>query len=120
MNMQEVIELGKSWAFAPEITIKGDNFISRGFDRSERCYQLENNNTITKKLEFEIAGSKENPICNPSFFIKNWTSEKASVLVNGKPIKDVRIGLNHELEGDNLVIFLFLEKNEPVSITILP
>jgi len=120
MNMQEVIELGKSWAFAPEIIIKGDNFISCGFDRSERCYQLENNNTITKKLEFKIAGSKENPICNPSFFIKNWTSEKASVLVNGKPIKDVRIGLNHELEGDNLVIFLFLEKNEPVSITILP
>jgi len=119
-NMQELIKLGKSWAFAPEIIMAGKDFTSHGFNKSERCYQFENNNSKTTKLEFKIAGSEENPICNPAFLIKNWTSEKASILVNGKPIKDVRIGFNHELEGDDLVVFLFLEKNEPVEITIQP
>ncbi|MCP4726742.1 MAG: LamG domain-containing protein [bacterium] len=120
LKMKEIIELGKSWAFAPEIEINGNGFISHGYDKSERCYQLENNNTNANKLEFKLAGSNEKPICNPAFVIKNWIAEKAEVLVDGKPIKDARIGINHELEGNNLVIFLFLEKNEPVDITILP
>ena len=67
-----------------------------------------------------MAGSTENPICNPAFFIKNWNGSKAGVLVNGQPVKDARTGINHELEGDNLVVFLFLEKTEPVTITIEP
>ncbi len=120
LNMKEIINLGRSWVFAPEIEMNGNGFISHGYDRSERCYQLENNNMNTKILEFRLAGSKDNSICNPAFFVKNWNAEKAEVLVNGKPIKDARIGINHKLEGNNLVIFLFLEKNEPVDITILP
>ena len=120
LDMKEVVELGRSWAYAPEIKIEGDDFISYGFDKSERCYQLENNNLKAKKLELKLAGSKDNPTRNPAFFIKNWNAEKAGVLVNGKPVNDARTGINHELEGDNLVIFLFLEKDEPVNITINP
>jgi len=120
MGMKQLIELGRSWAYAAEMTIKGDNFTSHGFDRSERCYQIENNQKKNHKLELQLAGSKENPIHNPAFVIKNWTSEKAGIRVNGKAAKDARIGFNHELEGDDLVVFLFLEKNEPVSISILP
>ena len=47
-------------------------------------------------------------------------AESGGIFVNGKPIEDTRIGINHELEGDNLVIFLFLEKKGPVDITSLP
>jgi hypothetical protein len=120
MDMEEIIELGRSWAFAPEISIKGTDFLSNGFDRSERCYQLENSSSKSKKLEFTILGSNEKPICNPAFVVKNWSAQGASVLVNGKPLKDARIGVNHKLDGDNLVVFLFLEKDKPVDITILP
>jgi len=88
MDMEEVVELGRSWAFAPEIVIKTRDFDSHGFDRSERCYQLENKSAEIEKLEFTLSGSKENPILNPAFVIKNWTAEGASVLVNGQPIKD--------------------------------
>ena len=120
MEMKEVIKLGRSWAYAPELEIKGGGFISNGFDRSERCYQMESTTSKPKNLEFKMAGSTENPICNPAFFIKNWNGNKAEILVNGKPANDARIGINHELEGDNLVVFLFLENNEPVTITIKP
>ncbi len=120
MDMNEVIKLGRSWAYAPEIKIKDENTVSYGYDKSERCYQLEYKISKAKKIEFELVGNKENPINNPAFVIKNWKSGKAEVLVNGKPAKDARIGINHELEGDNLVVFLFLENDKPVNITILP
>ncbi len=120
MEINEIIKLGRSWAYAPGIEINGEGFISHGFDKSERCYQLENKISEAKKLEIKVAGNIENPIYNPAFFVKNWTGKKAEVLVNGKPAKDARIAINHELEGDNLVVFLFLKKNEPVTITIEP
>jgi hypothetical protein len=71
-------------------------------------------------LDIKLAGSKENPIYNPAFIIKNWNASSAKVLVNGKPLKDARVGVNHELEGDNLVVFLFLDEKESVDITIQP
>lgn len=120
MEMNEVVALGKSWAHAPEISMKGDDFISNGFDLSERCYQLENKVSKAGKLELTLKGSKENPVRNPAFVIKNWNARGAAVLVDGKTAQDARTGINHELEGDNLVVFLFLEKNEAVNITILP
>jgi hypothetical protein len=120
MNMKEIIKLGRSWAYAPAIEIKGDGFVSHGFDKSERCYQIESTTSKAQKLDFKMAGSTENPICNPAFHIKNWKGKKAEIFVNGKPANDARIGINHELDGDNLVVFLFLEKNEPVTITVQP
>ncbi len=120
MEVKEVIQLGRSWAYAPELNVKGNDFISNGFDRSERCYQLENKASKSKKLELSIAGTVENPIYNPAFVIKNWNAKGATVLVNGKPAKDARTGIKHELEGDDLIVFLFLNKNETVDIAIQP
>lgn len=116
MEMKEVVELGKSWAFAPELILKGNDFESKGYDLSERCFKLESKNN--KSLEFELKGSKDNPIVNPAFIIESWAGENAEVLVDGNPAKDARIGINHELDGNDLVIFLFLEEKKPVTLSI--
>ncbi|MGM0532145.1 MAG: hypothetical protein ACQER7_12435 [Bacteroidota bacterium] len=50
--------------------------------------------------------------------VENWNGDHARVLLNGKESHDYRTGINHELEGDDLVLFLFLKSHEPVSITI--
>jgi hypothetical protein len=118
MSMEEVVELGRSWAYAPELTLKTKDVSSSGYDLSERCYQLENKGQKPKTLEFELSGSKENPVLNPAFVIKNWKADNATILVNGKKAKDARVGINRELEGNDLVVFLFLERDQPVSITI--
>jgi len=120
MKMDELISFGRSWAYAPDISLKGDDYIFSEYDRSERCYRLESKNEKTEELEFSLDGSSDKPVYNPAFLIENWNASSAKVLVNGKPAKDVRTGINHELEGDNLVVFLFLEKNESVNITIQP
>lgn len=118
MDMKDVVKLGKSWSFAPEIKVKGSDFESDGYDLSERCYKLVNKNPESKEVEFVLDGSEKNPIVNPAFIIENWNGEDAEVLVDNKRAKDGRIGINHKLEGDNLVVFIFLEKEEPVEITV--
>ncbi|WP_197171035.1 LamG domain-containing protein [Novipirellula aureliae] len=120
MEMEELVELGKSWAFAPEMEISGEGFTSKGYDRSQRCYPIENSGSVPKACEITLTSNDQSPIVNPAFFIKNWNAATAKVLVNGEPSSDVRIGVNHELEGDDLVLFLFLQSNEPVKITVLP
>ena len=120
MKMEDLVEFGRSWAYAPTLEIATKGYTSLGYDRSERCYQIENSNPKAKKCEITLSGNEDSPINNPAFFIKSWNAETAQVLVNGKPAKDVRIGINHELEGSNLVLFLFLESNKSVNITILP
>jgi len=120
MELSELTKFGRSWAYAPEIEISSNGFTSDGYDRSERCYQIENNNSHANKLEIQLSATKESPIHNPAFMIKNWNTQGASLFVDGKPANDARIGINHQLEGSDLVVFLFLETNETVSITILP
>ena len=120
MGMEELVEFGRSWAHAPEMKVNSKNFVSQGYDRSERCYQIVNSNRGANKLELVLSGSDESPVHNPAFLVKNWNGGNPEVLVNGKPIKDSRVGVNHELNGSDLSLFLFLEKKEPVTITIKP
>ena len=120
MNMNDLVRFGRSWAYAPEISVEGTDFVVSGYDRSERAYQLESKNKSTKKLELALEGSKENPINNPAFVINNWNSSAAKVLVNGKATKTAKTDVVRELEGNKLVVFLFLETNESVKVTILP
>ena len=39
-------------------------------------------------------------------------------LVNGKPGNNCSIGFNHELDGTDLVIFVFINETAPVKLTI--
>ena len=120
MSMTDLVSFGRSWAYAPELKVIGNGFASKGYDRSERCYQLENTGGKAAKAELTLQGSKSSPITNPAIRIKNWNGEKARILVNGKEIQNCRIGINHELEGNDLVFFLFINETRPVTIIVLP
>jgi hypothetical protein len=119
MKIDELIRFGRSWAYAPALKLKGDKFLTSGYDRSQRCYQIENVSDKSGPIEFVLEGSKDSPVSNPAFYIKNWNSGKARVLINGKPAKDCQVGFNRELSGTDLVVFLDLSANNPVSIKIL-
>ncbi len=119
-NMTEVITFGRSWAFAAEMSLAGKGLTSKGYDRSQRCYQLENNGTGPGKAEITLPGSKDSPVFNPAIYIKNWNSDSAKVLVNGKEMTDTRVGFNNKLEGKDLVVFVYEYEESPVKITILP
>jgi hypothetical protein len=120
MNVNDLIRFGRSWAYAPELTITGNGYISKGYDKAERCYQLEGNNSKAGTLEFTLKGSEDSPVINPAIRVKNWNSDGAKILVNGKENKNCKVGINHQLDGDDLVLYISLDEEVTVKITILP
>lgn len=118
MDVDELVDFGRSWAYAPEMALKGSHFTTNGYSRSERAYLLESKTKASKMLEFTLNGTSEKPINNPAFVVKNWTASGAKVLVNGKAPKNAKTSVVRELEGNKLVVFLFLEKTEAITITI--
>ena len=120
MNVTDLVSFGRSWAYAAELSLKGTDFKSNGYDKSQRCYQIENTGQKAGQAEFTLQGSKDSPIINPAFIVKNWNSNTARVLVNGKESKNVRVGINRELEGNDLVLYISINEVTPVKISILP
>ena len=120
MIMDQLVKFGRSWAYAPELVGLSAGFLSYGYDRSRRCYQLENSRQVTNAASFTINASKDSPLIHPSFFVKNWNAASATVLVNGKAYPDCETGIIQELEGNNLVVFLWLKADTDVSIKIIP
>ena len=120
MNMHDLISFGRSWSYAPELTITSNGYISKGYDKAQRCYHLENSNSKAGTIEFTLKGSKDSPVINPAIMVKNWNSNGAKILVNGKDTKNSKVGINHQLDGDDLVVYVSLKAEVPVRITMIP
>ncbi len=118
MSMNELVTFGRSWAYAPELLLIGNGCISGGYDKTQRCYQLENNKPYAGSIELTLKGSKGSPVINPAIMVKNWNQAGAKILVNGKENKNCKVGINHQLDGDDLVLYILLNEEAPVTITI--
>jgi hypothetical protein len=120
MDLSALVQLGRSWAYTAKLSLNGQGFTFNGYNRSRRCYRLENETARPNSVEFTLLGSKESPVMNPAFHIKNWQAEGARVLMNGRAFKPSEIGIHHRLEGTDLIVFLWLEADAKVKISIVP
>ena len=118
MSMNELVTFGRSWAYAPELLLVGNDYISRGYDKTQRCYQLENNKPYAGSIKLTLKGSKSSPVINPAIMVKNWNQGGAKILINGKENKNCKVGINHQLDGDHLVLYISLKEEAPVTISI--
>jgi hypothetical protein len=120
MELTALVQFGRSWIFAPEIAMKSESIKSLGYDRSRRCYRFENNTGKSTPLTFTIQGSKESPVINPAFHINNWHARGAQVLVNDIEFEKCEIGINQRLEGTDLIVFLWMETESNLRISLMP
>lgn len=120
MSINELVSFGRSWAYGPGLSLAGEGFKSSGYDRSQRCYQLERTGPTPAKCEFKLQGSQESPVINPAFHIKNWNAKPPKVFVNGQAPAEGKVGIVHRLEGDDLVVFLGLNQTAPVQVSLEP
>jgi len=118
MDMDQLIRFGRSWAYAPELRINGNNAVSEGYDRSRRCYQ------ITKQddgpVSFTVAAGNKTPLINPAFYVKNWTHSGAKIEVNGKAFDTCEIGIQRELGSTDLIVFIWIEAEQTMDFCIIP
>lgn len=119
-SIDELVKIGRSWAHAPELTGLSSGFESEGFDRSRRCYRVVNNTNQPSPVSFTLMGSRESPVVNPAIRVRNWSAGGARVMVNGEEHRAHEKGILYELEGTDLILFLWHEAGEDTHVTIIP
>ncbi len=122
-TVRELAVVAKSWIHAPELTVGGEGFEGRGYDRSERIYTMRRTEGNAAALRFELAGSAETPVFNPAFLVENWGEATPELFIDGKkrPVGEkVRFGFVRRLEGTHLVVWIDLTSEENATFTLQP
>jgi len=118
----KLVPLAKSWLKASKMKITSDAYTGGTYDQSERAYRIEKTDLRnTTPCSFVLEASKESPLLNPAIIIKNWGSQLSTLSVNGKKIKqgkDFRQGIVKGPYGEDLIIWLRLDMQKTVKITL--
>ncbi len=120
MEIESLTEFGRSWAYPANLVINSAGFRSYGYDKSERCYKIENLKGSADTLVMNLKGSKNSPVFNPTFQVKNWGGNGAKVYVDNKEANESCVGINRTLTGSDLVIFLPVKAASNLEIKIIP
>jgi hypothetical protein len=122
--LANLVTLGRSWAKAPRLAVRAGDFISEGYDMSQRAYVLSCKEAgRPSPLECEFAADQDSPVANIALVIKNWGEQNAAVTLDGQAVeggRDLRIGHARTLEGTDLVVWIRKESTRPVKMNLAP
>ncbi len=115
-----LLPLAQSWNTPPQL-LDTTGCHAEGYRPHERAYYL---TATAPALSFRVYATKERPLYNPCFVIRNYNSDtaKASIKIDGKlipPGKNFRQGITRDTDGRPvLVIWLRLHSEEPTKFEI--
>ena len=122
--IEELVQLARSWAQAPEMVIKGNGFRCDGYDRNQRSYQIRRTDAEAgAPLEAEIRASETSPLVNLPLVVHGWGSADAALEINGKPVprgKQFRFGHLHQLDESTLLVWIQLEATGSTTLRLSP
>lgn len=119
MKIEEVVKFGRTWAYPAEIVVDDNDFKNYGYDRGQRCYILKNINQKPTGRKIRLEASGQSPVINPAILVEGWNGAAARVLVDGRELEGVRVGINRTLEGSDLIVFIPITSESAVEITLL-
>jgi hypothetical protein len=121
---KDLAELGKSWISPAKAKVVSGNYRSAGFDKEQKAYVVElQDSDKADALHLKLDANPDSPLVNPAIVVENWPENaKAKVEVVGRKLNplDIKIGIEKEIDGNNLVVSLKLETSEPTEIRIKP
>jgi hypothetical protein len=116
----ELVALDLSWQHPAQAKVTSGNF-SVKFEPSQKAYVLTPNegHAAAKNVALTLDASDQSPLVNPAFVIKDWGESSAEVKIEGKKLssQDLRIGLNHRLEGTDLIVWIRNVSKRSVLVT---
>lgn len=121
-SAESLVSLAKSWISPPKLKVQGSDFVSKGYDFTQRSYMLEAQ-ARGKTLDMKLSASKDSPVQNPAFVIKNWGNADAELALNGKSIPrgaDFRLGHRHKLNGSDLIVWIDMEATQLIQLELIP
>jgi hypothetical protein len=116
-DISTLIPLAKFWNYPPALEIIS-GAMNANFDKSQKAYVME---ATEGEVSLLIDASKEAPVQNPCFVIKNWGTKSADISMKGKklsPGKELKLGYIPIEGGYNLVVWIDVESSVPLEISI--
>lgn len=111
---EELASLAKSWLNPAKLSaISGCT--SNGYDKTQRAYIIE---AEGDRMVLEIEASKDSPVVNPCFVVKNWKGKVAKVDVIGQQPEDIRIGYPSMVEDKDMVVWIQIQSENSVKFVI--
>jgi hypothetical protein len=118
----KLLPLAKSWLKAPRMRIISGAYRGGLYAQSERAYLIEKTSSDHfTPCTFVVEASEDSPLLNPAIIIKNWGSQLSTLSINGKnriPGKDFRQGIRKGPVGEDLIIWIRLDKQNTVKIMV--
>jgi hypothetical protein len=116
---EELVPLAKSWLDPAQLEVKS-GCTSDGYDRAQRAYQL---TATDSTISVALNATKDSPVVNPAFVIKDWGQADATIEVNGKSVprgEDFRLGHPRTVKDKDLVVWVRAESADPLEIKLSP
>ena len=122
-DKKSLVVLAKSWLRAPKVELKTDAYSGGNYVSHERAYYFTcKNPKLIVPLEFTIEASEEHPIMNLALVIRNLNTN-ITLKINSQEItrgKDFRYGVNHDLDGSKIAVWIKLHGSNSTQILITP
>jgi hypothetical protein len=115
-----LVPLARSWARPPELRVRGEGFRTDGYDPAERAYKLRGTGS-GGALEFDLIADAASPVRSVALVIENWGDADVTLMIDGTTVPrgpEFRYGLRHTLSGTDLVVWVEVQRDEPVTLTI--
>ena len=114
----EVLRLAKSWDSPPKLSSQSKAFSTPIYDPAQRAYVVRRSgDQEASGFQGRFDASQDSPLQNIALVIENWGSAIANVQINGQAAK-FRGSVRHELEREDLILWIEIEAAEPVSIAV--
>ena len=118
--IEELAPIARAWLQPPNLKVAGKGFKSEGYSRDQRAFILNNETGKSTALKFAIEATKESPIVNPAFVVKNWGDSDIKITINGKKPENGRVGHYRRLEGTDLIIWVEMKSFKLINVAITP
>ncbi len=116
LPVQDLVPLARSWDSPSELTVKSDGYESAGYDPTQMAYIVAVKES-NKHLKIQLNASKQSPVVNPVFVLKNWGETPPSLNINGTAmINGVKLGIEKKLDRTDMVVWVKTVSDEPLEI----
>ena len=119
-----LLPLARSWLQPPELKVNGAAFVSEGYDRAQRAYVLRRKDPSTPAaFTGHLLASEQSPLVNACLILRGWGDASARVQVGGRTMSaadGIRVGHVASLDGRDLIVWLAMRSDRPVSVTVSP
>jgi hypothetical protein len=112
------------WQTIPDLSLSAASltkYNDAGFNESKRCYLLEcKNNGVPADLTFTLGTTGQQLIHNPAILIKNWGHAGLYMTLDGQTFRNYYAGYVPQMNGTNLIVWLEVESEDAVEVSISP